>query len=397
MDRLLFVVCIFGLFILEATYFLTPIDAGREMSIPPTNAFDKINILGTIIYSDKYNDVFYVKNGTGINLVAYPLNNTINISSPSGSSPVLSMEQLSNVTDVGCGNGQARVVNATGWYVCSNIGMGDITGAANVGTGQGSVYRDETAGIINLKTLKEGANISIINDANDVTISVSGSTPDPNIGKKRWGSFVPSSTTALGDGQLGTSFILDGTETFIYDSTSGANFAAISSACGTTASGNCGGVQTATNLDVFRRDQDAYLYVEWRQNEITTERVFIGFRSGTTPLPNAADTIVNGLNGFGVCIRSTDILYQRCENDATGAGTYTSLGVTQDTNGHYAEIYADNANNRWCVKIDGGAASCATTDIPAATSRMWINVEAETVDTSNTTFIYGTIHVRNNK
>jgi hypothetical protein len=224
-----------------------------------------------------------------------------------------------------------------------------------------------------------------------------GSASLATINSKRWGSFVPTSATASGAGQLATSFTLDGTETYTYDTSSGAGFAAISSACGTTAGGNCGGVQTATNFDVFRRDQNAYLYIEWRQNEITTERMFLGFRSGTTALPNAADTIVNAINAFGICIRTTDTAYQRCENDASGAGTYTSLGVTQDTNGHYAEIYADATNNQWCVKIDGGSASCATTDIPAATSRMWVNVEAETADTSNTTFIYGTIHVRNDK
>lgn len=48
---------------------------------------------------------------------------------------------------------------------------GESNTAANVGTGEGSVFRDKTGVTLNLKTLKQGANITITNNADDVTIT----------------------------------------------------------------------------------------------------------------------------------------------------------------------------------------------------------------------------------
>lgn len=56
-------------------------------------------------------------------------------------------------------------------------GGGTVTGAANVGTGTGNVFRDVTTGTINLKTLKAGTNISITDNANDITIADTYSPP----------------------------------------------------------------------------------------------------------------------------------------------------------------------------------------------------------------------------
>jgi hypothetical protein len=46
-----------------------------------------------------------------------------------------------------------------------------LTGVANVGTGAGLVFRDLVAGIINLKTIKAGSNITVTNNADDITIA----------------------------------------------------------------------------------------------------------------------------------------------------------------------------------------------------------------------------------
>lgn len=50
---------------------------------------------------------------------------------------------------------------------------GYVTNAANVGTGTGLIYRDKIAGILNLKSIKNGTNITVTNNADDVTISTS--------------------------------------------------------------------------------------------------------------------------------------------------------------------------------------------------------------------------------
>lgn len=53
-------------------------------------------------------------------------------------------------------------------------GTGDITGASNVGTGAGTVFRDETTGVLNFKTIKAGTGVVITNNTNDVTIDATG-------------------------------------------------------------------------------------------------------------------------------------------------------------------------------------------------------------------------------
>lgn len=56
MDNLLFVVSMFGLSILAAAYFLTPIEGGREMNIPPTAAFSRIITDNGEIIATEHND-----------------------------------------------------------------------------------------------------------------------------------------------------------------------------------------------------------------------------------------------------------------------------------------------------------------------------------------------------
>jgi hypothetical protein len=398
----------------------------------------------------------------------------------------------------------------TGLFVCTadvegEPGTGEANTGANVGTGEGMLFRDKTGVTLNFKTLKQSDNIILTNNTNDVTIrgvntaqivsaggtslfksrdnatqntikgltatrgiiltantddvqidtnfkvnskssatrqfltSFNNATTDGNFGtitfgintktcsgtdkisaidnatgavtcsadqtggggggsgipyNKLWGSFVARSTTGALDGFL-TGATLDGTETYTYDTTMASSV--ISSASGTTAGNNAGLSQVATNTNVFRRDQNALLYAEWRMTEITTNRIFIGFQSGTTPLPNASDDMLNAASGYGLCIQSTDTIYQVCRNDGSGATVFASLGVTEDTDRHTVLIKADSANNRWCISLDGAADTCHTTDIPAATTRLFVSVSGETTDTSGTTFIYSKVYVQNDR
>ncbi len=54
-------------------------------------------------------------------------------------------------------------------------GFGDVTGAANVGTGTGELFRDETGGVLNVKRIAAGSNVTVTNNPNEVTISATGS------------------------------------------------------------------------------------------------------------------------------------------------------------------------------------------------------------------------------
>jgi hypothetical protein len=53
-------------------------------------------------------------------------------------------------------------------------GGGTVTNAANVGAGVGLIFRNLVAGILNIKSLVQGAGISITNGADDITIALPG-------------------------------------------------------------------------------------------------------------------------------------------------------------------------------------------------------------------------------
>jgi len=65
--------------------------------------------------------------------------------------------------------------NFVGQYsVISGGGGGAVSNGANVGTGVGQVFKNLVATIMNFKTIKAGANITITNNADDITIDASG-------------------------------------------------------------------------------------------------------------------------------------------------------------------------------------------------------------------------------
>lgn len=60
------------------------------------------------------------------------------------------------------------------WASIAGGGAGDITGAANVGSGSIGVFRDEVSGILNFKRLLAGSGITLTNNANDISIAAVG-------------------------------------------------------------------------------------------------------------------------------------------------------------------------------------------------------------------------------
>lgn len=73
-------------------------------------------------------------------------------------------------------------ITPNGVFECGADGTG-VSALANVGTGTGTVWRNTTSGTANLKTLKAGSNITLTNNADDVTIAASGGSPAGSTGQ----------------------------------------------------------------------------------------------------------------------------------------------------------------------------------------------------------------------
>jgi len=236
---------------------------------------------------------------------------------------------------------------------------------------------------------------------NGVTFKTSGtsditSIPRPSsVDPKKWGQLIPTTAgPATLHGLLVTSMTFDGGEAIAYDAAN-ADIAITSTSAG-GAGNNAGMHQTAALFQIYRLDQDARYVLKFAKSEITTNRLFIGFRDGGAALPNAADGLLTGLNGVGLCINSTSTTYQFCHNDGVGNTVWDNTGITEDTLVHTVEVYGESVNNQWCVKVDTYSPFCASTQIPAAATRMWMNGNAETTDASTTQLIYYNAYVELN-
>lgn len=225
------------------------------------------------------------------------------------------------------------------------------------------------------KTLTAGTGITLTNGTQAITIAASSSGGIPT--NKHWGALNPTSTSGSLDG-LAVGCTILATASYDYNTTH-SQIGILSTTVATD--GTNGGVHcTATDRNVFRGDQNAYMLSDWHSRFITANRMFIGFSSSATLLPNNADTILDGISGAGLCIRTTDTVYQFCSNDGTGATTYATLTTTEDTNRHYFEVYTTDSGVTWCGKLDGGTAVCTSTaaDIPAVTTRLYPISSSET-------------------
>jgi hypothetical protein len=67
--------------------------------------------------------------------------------------------QTANIRDI-------RAINAL-----NTAGGGEVNTASNVGTGEGQVYKDKNLYDLRLKTIKAGANITVTNNSDDITIA----------------------------------------------------------------------------------------------------------------------------------------------------------------------------------------------------------------------------------
>lgn len=88
-------------------------------------------------------------------------------------SDAIDAHDASAISNVPSGNLAATDVQAALNELQTDVDTRATT-AANVGTGQGNVFRDKTTSIINLKTIKAGTNVTITDNADDITIASSG-------------------------------------------------------------------------------------------------------------------------------------------------------------------------------------------------------------------------------
>jgi len=65
--------------------------------------------------------------------------------------------------------------------IITGSGVGEANLGANVGTGEGTIFRDKTIVTLNFKSIKAGSNVTVTNNANDITIaSTGGGTGEAN-------------------------------------------------------------------------------------------------------------------------------------------------------------------------------------------------------------------------
>jgi hypothetical protein len=106
-------------------------------------------------------------------------------------------------------------------------------------------------------------------------------------------------------------------------------------------------------------------------NADASQRFFCGITSVATALANSNDQL-NAIHGVGIAIRSTDTVWQIATNDGANATVFTPVtgnpGV--DATIRTIEIYGDEANTRFGVIFDGGAAQHFTVDIPTQTAAL---------------------------
>lgn len=321
-----------------------------------------LNDLGDVyISSPAYHSIF-IYNGTQWTDKLFQLNtqaaaNDFQIVGIDNQTGVITRNQFSvNTQDAGYFNRIKSIDNVTGQVTFDTIDFIDTTTCS--GTDKVSAINNIT-GVVTCTTDSGGAG---------------GGIPLP---PKKWGELMPISATADTIGLVAGCSIL-ATASYIYDGTSATG--GLRSTTAVTDGVNGGIHCTGTGRHVFRGDQNAYMYSKFQENKITTNRIFIGFSSSATHLPNNADTILDAISGAGLCIRTSDTVYQFCSNDGTGAMATASLTTSEDTATHIFEVYTTDAGVTWCGKLDGGTPVCSSTaaNIPAVTTRMYPQSTGET-------------------
>jgi len=242
----------------------------------------------------------------------------------------------------------------------------------NVGTGIGQLYRDTSGESINLKTLVDGSNISILNNTVDVAISstITGSSaymPHPISGRKHgWLSGLMATSGSPGTGFIQVSpwtYTAAGSISQVIDTTNGVyhNWATTSSS---------GSNATFYGPQYFFRKSNPSANVKCIVPDISSNRFFIGW-SDITPLPSNAFNFLNGGNGFGIRFDTGQDTssFKLLSNNGAGTNTTTSTSFSISNNSLLnINVFADDTNARWGASVNGGANVYVTTGQPSSTA-----------------------------
>jgi len=157
----------------------------------------------------------------------------------------------------------------------------------------------------------------------------------------------------------------------------------------TVGAGADGGIQSA-NANNFHAEWNIHLIAKVQQSATSSHRIFVGFRSNAALPNNDAICGTGSVSCAGFVIDSNDAAWAIVTNGADAAETRTacSSGCTDDTLVHTLEVRADAANNRWGFKWDDGPEQFVSSDIPAATTDLFVDVEMESTGTNNSIDIY---------
>jgi len=215
----------------------------------------------------------------------------------------------------------------------------ETTTVANVGTGTGNVYRDKTGEQINLKTIRQGAGITVTNNADDVTITctITGeSTTVANVGtgtgqsyRDMTGAQINLKTIKQGAGITVTNNADDVTITCTVTGLT------LQAGSGIQIYPLTGGSTAVSANHTFTFD-NRYLQSFWANAAVFTSSdwdlaVGVGLRG--LAANNATNAFKYGVRG------EFDILMSGVANNAN------AVGMLAEGNGQTAQIKIDNANN----------------------------------------------------
>lgn len=213
-------------------------------------------------------------------------------------------------------------------------------------------------------------------------------TPDVRIIGGWWGGTV---TTGIGF-TAGVITNTAPTNTFTNSATDG-KYRAMTS--GATAGNVAGHKVNDAQGAVFRAIKPRFK-AKFRCTDVTNCRVFVGLTNqggtgGSATYSTGDDPFAGPLAGIALQYRSsTDTNFQIGRNDTSGATVFVDTGVTPASNSgiHTIEIKTDNiqsasAATGFMWSLDGGAfSSVLTTDIPAAGTPLYCQVNIETSTTA---------------
>lgn len=164
-------------------------------------------------------------------------------------------------------------------------GSGEANTGANVGTGEGNVFRDKTSTTLNLKTIKAGTNITVTDNANDITIAAS--VPDATITTK-------GKVELATDGENVANVVVQGNDSRLAQSTTTNRGTVTLAADGGTTEST---VVQATDARLSNsRTPTAHVHAG---TDITTSTVADARLSSNVPLKDGTNTFT-GVNAFDV-------------------------------------------------------------------------------------------------